>query len=232
MHKNAIFNRLSSGVSSAFKEEGQEWERFCLFALLPSGKIQEGWMNFHLLIWKQLIALLVRIELEGETYDEKAVWGPAWARMERKILALKTKVDEDVRRCEARGEQPRDMSKRSKAIAPIAGFSCEGELLWDDELVEKIKDKFSRVRNRKRGRQPATGGRTDRIASPRIARPKFDAKRCGPRTVPPPSLPPHTPHTQRPDIAVRGRGCRQCRMRGAGDWGHVGGRCAAGIGTY
>ena len=46
---------------------------------------------------------------------------------------------------------------------------------------------------------------------------------------PPPSLPPPTPHTQRPDIAVRGRGCRQCRMRGDGDWGQVGSRCAAEI---
>ena len=40
--------------------------QFCLFAVLPSGKVEEGWIALHLLLWKQLVALLVRIELEGE----------------------------------------------------------------------------------------------------------------------------------------------------------------------
>ena len=126
------------------KEEGQEWERFSLFALLPNGKLQEGWMNLHLLIWKQFIALLVRIELEGDKYDEKAIWAPAWTRFERKVLALKARVDEDIRRGEARGDEPRDMSKRSKIMAPIARFSAGGELIWDDSIVKAIKSKFEK----------------------------------------------------------------------------------------
>ena len=81
-------------------------------------------------------------------YDEKAIWGSAWFRMESKVLALKARVDEDVRRCEARGEEPRDMSKRTKIIAPIAKFSREGELVWNDELVNKIKDKFKKEKQK------------------------------------------------------------------------------------
>ena len=83
-----LFLFLKKITASKVRETGSEWERFCLFALLPSGKLAEGWINLHLLIWKQLIALLVRIELEGEKYDEKAVLGPTWTRFERKVLAL------------------------------------------------------------------------------------------------------------------------------------------------
>ena len=32
--------------------------RFGLFALHPRGKVTDGWINLHLLLWKQLIALL------------------------------------------------------------------------------------------------------------------------------------------------------------------------------
>ena len=112
-----LFKGFKTLSNSAVEEEGQEWERFSLFALLPSGKMREGWISLHLLIWKQFIALLVRIELEGEKYDEKAIWGPAWTRFERKVLAMKARVDEDLRRCDARGDEPRDMSKRSKIVA-------------------------------------------------------------------------------------------------------------------
>ena len=109
-----------------------------------------------MLIWKQLIALLVRIELEGEKYDEKAVFGPTWTRFERKVLALKTKVDEDLRRTESRGDLPRDMSKRSRCIAPLAEFSKEGELVWNEEIVKEIKKKF---KTEKKDAQASAGGK-------------------------------------------------------------------------
>ena len=50
-----------------------ERERFGLFAQLPTGKLEEGWINLHLLLWKHLIALIVAIELEGEKYAEHKV---------------------------------------------------------------------------------------------------------------------------------------------------------------
>ena len=65
-------------------------ERFGLFgftALHPQRKIEGGWINLHLLIWKQLIALLVRIEEEGEKFSAQKVWAPAWMRFEKKVLA-------------------------------------------------------------------------------------------------------------------------------------------------
>ena len=61
----------------------------------------------------------MRIELEGEKYSERDVWAAAWTRMERKMAALKTRVDEDVRRAEARGDEPKDMTKRSRPMEPL-----------------------------------------------------------------------------------------------------------------
>ena len=76
-------------------------------------------------LWKQFVAHLVRIELEGEKFDATQVWAPAWARLEKKILALKFKVNEIKRRAESRGEQTPDLSKRSKNITPIATISLK-----------------------------------------------------------------------------------------------------------
>ena len=50
-------------------------------------------------MWKQLIALLVRIEdEEGEKYAEHKIWAPAWIRFEKKVLTLNEKVAIEVRR--------------------------------------------------------------------------------------------------------------------------------------
>ena len=110
-------------------------------------------MDLHSLLWKQFIAHLVRIELEGEKFDTTQVWAPAWARLEKKILALKFKVNEIKRRAESRGEQTPDLSKRSKNITPIAIFNEEGDLKWNDELVKEIKALTQRTKPR------AAGGR-------------------------------------------------------------------------
>ena len=85
------------------------------------------------------VLFIVRIELEGEKYDEKQVWAPAWARLEKKILALKYKVDEAIRRAESRGDNPPDVSKRTRCVTPLASFDKEGKMSWNTELVTKIK---------------------------------------------------------------------------------------------
>ena len=118
-----------------------EWERFCLFALHPSHKLKMGWVNLHLLLWKHIAALLVKIELEGEKYAEEKIWAPAWIRFERKVLSLKEKVDIARRRAEGRGEEPRDMSGKTKHVEPLAAFTESGELVWDDKLVKTIKER-------------------------------------------------------------------------------------------
>ena len=118
---------------------GEQWDRFALFALTPTEKLK-GWINLHLLIWKQLIGLLVQIELEGEKFAVSKVWAPAWIRFERKVLALKEHVDRRLRRAESRGEQPPKVSKMSRCILPLAEFNDEGSLIWNEQIVEKIKE--------------------------------------------------------------------------------------------
>ena len=94
----------------------------------------------HLLLWKHLIALLVQIEEEGEEYAEHRIWAPTWIRFERKVLALKEKVDIEVRRSESRGEPVRDMTRKSKPVEPIASFTETGDLEWNEDLVSRIKE--------------------------------------------------------------------------------------------
>ena len=118
----------------------QEKERFALFALHPRGRVKEGWINMHLLLWKHIIALLVKIEEEGEVYAVHKIWAPTWIRFERKVLALKEKVDIEIRRSEARGEQIRDMSRKSRPMEPLASFTEAGELQWNAELVKRVKE--------------------------------------------------------------------------------------------
>ena len=86
-----------------------------------------------------MIALLVRIELEGEKYSEDRIWAPAWARIEKKALALAFKVGESKRRAESRGEEPPDFSRRGKPMAPFARFTADGVLLWDKDIVKRMK---------------------------------------------------------------------------------------------
>lgn len=123
-----------------------------MFALLPAGKLEEGWTNLHLLLWKQFIALLVRIELEGESFGTDKVWAPAWGRFEEKVLALKTGVENVKRRAESRGEEPPDLSKRGRAIEPIASFTIDGDLTWNREIVRKLKELAKPKATKGRGR--------------------------------------------------------------------------------
>ena len=95
----------------------------------------------------------MRIELEGEKFDPSQVWAPAWARLEKKILALKFKVNEIKRRAESRGDKVPNLAKRSKTVLPIAEFDEEGGLKWNDKLVKSIKALTQKTRPR------AAGGR-------------------------------------------------------------------------
>ena len=118
--------------------DGSKWDRFTLFALLPSGKMPDIWVDLHLLLWKQLIALLVRTELEGDKFSTKQIWGSAWARLKQKILALRHRVDETLRRAESRGEEPPDVSKRTRWVEPLASFDKIGQFKWNEALVAEL----------------------------------------------------------------------------------------------
>ena len=92
-----------------------------------------------MLLWKHLIALLARVEEEGEKYEEHKVWAPTWIRFERKVLALKEKVDIEVRRSVGRGEKIRNVTRKSEPVEPLAEFTEEGDLILNDDLVKEIK---------------------------------------------------------------------------------------------
>ena len=74
------FHRLTK----AEKVPDDKWDRFSLFALLPGGKLPDIWIDLHLLLWKQLIALLVRVELEGEKFALGESLGPGLDQAEGK----------------------------------------------------------------------------------------------------------------------------------------------------
>ena len=67
------------------------------------------------------------------------VWQATWARLESKILAKKESVRSEILRADSRGDEPPCMKRKSTAFAPLAKFTPEGELEWNDELVNKIK---------------------------------------------------------------------------------------------
>ena len=48
------------------------------------------------------------------------------------------------------------MSKRSRCIAPVAEFSKDGELVWNEEIVKEIKKKF---KTEKKDAQASAGGK-------------------------------------------------------------------------
>ena len=89
------------------------------------------------------VTLLSFFELRGVTHARRnfvvvVVVSPAWIRLERKIKSLGIVVSEARHRKLARGDQPPDSSKRSGPIKPIAQFTKEGTLMWDEEIQQRI----------------------------------------------------------------------------------------------
>ena len=116
--------------------------------------------------------------IEGEKYAEHKVWAPSWKRIEKKVLALKEKVDIEVRRSEGRGEEVKDMRRKSKPVEPIAEFTESGDLVWNEDLVNEIKKLC----------KPSTGGRAGGENRNQAAsvRPSGDVQEIGPRPNPSP----------------------------------------------
>ena len=71
---------------------------------------REGWVNLHLLLWKQVIAAITRVETEDEAFKPEPLWAWAWANFERKALAWALAHQEKFRtrvlRARSRGDQP------------------------------------------------------------------------------------------------------------------------------
>ena len=100
-----IFGCLRS-MSGARLQTQQDRLRHALFAILPNGKPElEGWVNLHLLLWKQLVFLMVRMDTEDAAFDPKTVWKGALRRFETKAKTLCEKVRIQVRRAISRGKE-------------------------------------------------------------------------------------------------------------------------------
>ena len=127
----------------------KEWERFALFAITPSGPpLEEGWINLHLLLWKHIIAHMVRIEIDGEKYNPDHIWAPAWVRLRDKASALQEKVWAAVRLEDSRGTPPKCKKSRGTPLQPIAKISEYGMLEWDEDLKSQL-EKLAKPRSAK-----------------------------------------------------------------------------------
>lgn len=128
------FRKLTKTEVASQKDK----QRHALFAIKPSGHC-DGWVNFHLLLWKHVIFSLVQVDTEDEPFAPHKIWGVAWIRFEKKTLALQERAKQVLRRAASRGNEPPDVSARGRPMHPIAKLSVTGEIEWNDGLVEAIK---------------------------------------------------------------------------------------------
>ena len=128
-----------------------EIERFALFALRPDGKpVEEGWLNFHLLLWKYIIYYITIAEKEDEKFQTHAIWQAAKQRFEQKVAAKKETLRTDLLRAESRGLEAPNLERKGRCMQPLARVNEEGALEWDHDIVAKI-DKLATPPPKKRG---------------------------------------------------------------------------------
>ena len=129
-----------------------EWRRFALFALPPRGKMAEGWINMHLLLWKQCVYQLTTVSTEDATFSSHEVWQAAWARFERKALAKQEHIRTILLRAESRGIEPPDVIKKASPLTPLATITPEGKVVFDESIVQQIKTLGTKPPKPTRGR--------------------------------------------------------------------------------
>jgi hypothetical protein len=118
----------------------QSRKKFGLFALTGNNKpLEEGWVNFHLLLWKYFIYQVTIVDTEEATYEEHGVWKAALQRFEFKAKAKSEAVKTDMLRADSRGLDPPDPQKRARCLRPLANFDKDGALVWNNPVIEWIK---------------------------------------------------------------------------------------------
>ena len=117
-----------------------EKERFALFAITPRGaRLEQGWINLHLLLWKYLIHSLTVLETENTPFQIHSIWQATWQRFERKALAKQERIKTTILRMESRGDEPHISPKSMEPLAPLASFSADGSLTWNNDIRERIR---------------------------------------------------------------------------------------------
>ena len=116
-----------------------DMERFALFALKPDGKpMEEGWLNFHLFLWKYIIYYLTIAETEDEKFQTHAIWQAAKHRFEQKVAAKKETLRTDLLRAESRGIEPPNLERKGRCMQPLAKVNEDGTLVWDQHIITNI----------------------------------------------------------------------------------------------
>ena len=125
------------GMSAGSNDK--ERERFALFLLpITNRRIEEGWQSLHLLLWKYVIASLVRVDTEGASFAPHAIWEEAWRRFKTKAAARSETLKTKILRAESRGEDPPNMEKAGRVTEPLASVSATGEIVWNADIQQRI----------------------------------------------------------------------------------------------
>ena len=66
------------------------------------------------------------------------MWGAAWARLQKKALAKKERLHQMTLRADSRGDEPPDHSNSGWALEPLARFTEDGALKWNETFVKDI----------------------------------------------------------------------------------------------
>ena len=101
-------------------------------------KVGPGWVHFHLLIWKHLITQLTKISTENAKLSIPDIWKLAWRDFAAKVEAKAEGLRERLRKAESQGKEPPDVSSSSKLTEPIARFSANANILWDEDITREI----------------------------------------------------------------------------------------------
>ena len=117
-----------------------ERERFCLFALTPKGgPLHAGWINLHLLLWKQIIYQLTCVTLEDASFHPHEIWQAAWTRLNSKALAKQEHLRTARLRAESRGKDMPSSDRYARPLRPLATFDEHGKLEWNPNIYETIR---------------------------------------------------------------------------------------------
>ena len=101
--------------------------------------MDEGWINFHLLLWRYTIFHLVQVEIEEAPFMAHEVWQAAWARFERKALSKLEGIKTTLLLADSRGTEPPNLAPRGVCLHPLLVADESGIAEWNDVLVAQIK---------------------------------------------------------------------------------------------
>ena len=125
VQKTYRFRTFVVPITEQGEPDTRKRERYDLFAVMEDGRGKEGWISIHLLLWKQVIAALVRVDTEEEVFAPHQIWYAAWRRFKKRALALQENKRTKILRAESRGPvSPRIWRGKAKR-SPLSRVSIQ-----------------------------------------------------------------------------------------------------------